>query len=1061
MSQIAKSARPPVSSSTVRQASAAFKEKTTAIKDAMSPSGAMQLMRRSSKQKTQTPGAALRRDAVDDCNALKAEIDMMRVANTEGEMDCNLEELVTTMQGKTRAERNAIMAKACSIDGVATATSCGSNSTMAWTERILETYGDAEWLGLCLVQDLVEEAATAAELLEQGRVISEACDAKQDDDYCFVLLNEGADSPDNRRDIRECTEAQVSEIADCLLDVVPGAMDADPCDYYQAYFACHSSCPCGLASVRGVAETARATIAAGALDCAAVVPTCDDAALGGGGVVEVTLFSEAQLDLMCGDCYDWMTLLTPDSTLPKGALCTKDSNSQYCMLSHYALLDASADLTSADLDTICNEDSGCGPLLEAVYGERPEIARMNICKKDPSGAYCALSDEPSGQGTSVLEMICSDCSDTSMLDLDNSFLSGDGNICTRDTDGLLCIEKLLNDTGAPLVDSETMELTVQGLDMNCGPCRSVFMSIVGNLGLALDEDIEGGGRRTERPDAQAARAILQLRARIDQLRELAAQEGGGASSEHKELRDTDDDENEQTGTDEEDEDEEEGTGKDAEDKTDKEDDEGTGTDKAETDKDTGEDKTDKDTNKDTDDDSNTTKTDKDTDKDTDSDADTDDDGEFDDYEGIGECSDRDLNRIASCQLDVPKLSADPTEEARCSHHRALLKCYRRCLCEDDDFRDTIETMEDACDVEDGMCEYKRWDEVGRGTGSEDEEEETVAEILEALSALICVTDDQGDYCVFDPTVEGFLDEYLDAEVTMWDDEAKAEQGAKEFCENSCVNVMIPGLLQASAGSQWDSYSFMFDKGCFKDQDEYCLSRFMYGEGVIGLNFFQTCGDATECSSECSSALQLAQNAWGCCLEELSGEFPSVTTAQESCDVTIDACTTGGEVTVSVEVSNLRHAWMDDNWGTANVRRAVERDVATAVKLARSLVTLQSTRAGVGMSVEGTMLELVIVVQSDIQARTVMTNLQNRRRSGGEIQFQSLSTRVPTSALVNPDDSLSGRVDASSIQAQGAAAQFVEAEASAGTSSASSPLAPTWLLALLALVAVAATGSLIT
>lgn len=27
--------------------------------------------------------------------------------------------------------------------------------------------------------------------------------------------------------------------------------------------------------------------------------------------------------------------------------------------------------------------------------------------------------------------------------------------------------------------------------------------------------------------------------------------------------------------------------------------------------------------------------------------------------------------------------------------------------------------------------------------------------------------------------------------------------------------MIPGLLQASAGSQWDSYSFMFDKGCFK------------------------------------------------------------------------------------------------------------------------------------------------------------------------------------------------------------------------------------------------------
>lgn len=41
---------------------------------------------------------------------------------------------------------------------------------------------------------------------------------------------------------------------------------------------------------------------------------------------------------------------------------------------------------------------------------------------------------------------------------------------------------------------------------------------------------------------------------------------------------------------------------------------------------------------------------------------------------------------------------------------------------------------------------------------------------------------------------------------------------------------------------------------------------MYGEGVIGLNFFQTCGDATECSSECSSALQLAQNAWGCCLE---------------------------------------------------------------------------------------------------------------------------------------------------------------------------------------------------
>lgn len=42
----------------------------------------------------------------------------------------------------------------------------------------------AEWLGLCLVQDLVEEAATAAEFLEQGRVISEACDAKQDDDYC-------------------------------------------------------------------------------------------------------------------------------------------------------------------------------------------------------------------------------------------------------------------------------------------------------------------------------------------------------------------------------------------------------------------------------------------------------------------------------------------------------------------------------------------------------------------------------------------------------------------------------------------------------------------------------------------------------------------------------------------------------------------------------------------------------------------------------------------------------------------------------------------------------------
>eukprot|EP00961_Rhodomonas_salina_P293527 3933830-Rhodomonas_salina.4 len=41
-------------------------------------------------------------------------------------------------------------------------------------------------------------------------------------------------------------------------------------------------------------------------------------------------------------------------------------------------------------------------------------------------------------------------------------------------------------------------------------------------------------------------------------------------------------------------------------------------------------------------------------------------------------------------------------------------------------------------------------------------------------------------------------------------------------------------------------------------------------------------------------------------------------------VTIDACTTGGEVTVSVEVSNLRHAWMDDNWGTANVRRAVSR-----------------------------------------------------------------------------------------------------------------------------------------
>lgn len=24
---------------------------------------------------------------------------------------------------------------------------------------------------------------------------------------------------------------------------------------------------------------------------------------------------------------------------------------------------------------------------------------------------------------------------------------------------------------------------------------------------------------------------------------------------------------------------------------------------------------------------------------------------------------------------------------------------------------------------------------------------------------------------------------------MWDDEAKAEQGAKEFCENSCVNVV--------------------------------------------------------------------------------------------------------------------------------------------------------------------------------------------------------------------------------------------------------------------------------
>eukprot|EP00961_Rhodomonas_salina_P091210 1227769-Rhodomonas_salina.2 len=124
MSRIEEIARPPISS-TVRQAAAAFRKKTSVIKEAMSVTGAMQVLRRSTQQripsqgcarsdeqlsKTQfsyarldkrepfraaslnmasavtesvaLTGAALRRDLEDDCHALKAQIDKMRVANT-------------------------------------------------------------------------------------------------------------------------------------------------------------------------------------------------------------------------------------------------------------------------------------------------------------------------------------------------------------------------------------------------------------------------------------------------------------------------------------------------------------------------------------------------------------------------------------------------------------------------------------------------------------------------------------------------------------------------------------------------------------------------------------------------------------------------------------------------------------------------------------------------------------------------------------------------------------------------------------------------------------------
>mmetsp|Transcript_61542 Transcript_61542/g.144771 ORF Transcript_61542/g.144771 Transcript_61542/m.144771 type:complete len:661 (-) Transcript_61542:554-2536(-) len=318
-------------------------------------------------------------------------------------------------------------------------------------------------------------------------------------------------------------------------------------------------------------------------------------------------------------------------------------------------------------------------------------------------------------------------------------------------------------------------------------------------------------------------------------------------------------------------------------------------------------------------------------------------------------------------------------------------------------------------------------EAGTVSASEDQNQPAGADIPEditrlfiSLSDLICLRDNDGQFCYTDSVVSSWGETYLAGDPNMENDPTLAEEAAAKFCENTCLTLMIPAL--AAVDETLESYQSIYTAGCYKDAGLYCLAKFAANRDAFELAACDA--SASSCSSDCQDEVEAAGSSMGCCLTEAMTLAPEGDmTAAKTCSDLPARCDGGGDVKLKIGIPNLKRAWLQANWQQESVQTAVASDVGRTVRQARELISISEVGAGSGA---GSVITVAIAVQSETQAETVLNILQgvSRRRAGTTWELSSLSAEVPSTAFVNPAEPLSATVDDSSVEASGVASQFI-------------------------------------
>lgn len=295
-----------------------------------------------------------------------------------------------------------------------------------------------------------------------------------------------------------------------------------------------------------------------------------------------------------------------------------------------------------------------------------------------------------------------------------------------------------------------------------------------------------------------------------------------------------------------------------------------------------------------------------------------------------------------------------------------------------------------------------------------------------LNSITCVTDGS-QYCILDPNVDLFLDSALDK--MRANNSVDSEAGSALFCDNECVNVLAPTILQTTRADDWKDWSNKFEKGCYEHEDDYCLGLFLLNDGKPGTDFEQACkgqvdkklANTSTCPEACKAAFDTVIEEWGCCLGEWGTEQKLVGRAETVCEEKVFKCEGGGVISFQLDVPNLRYSWMRGQWRKAVMKLAIETDIAKAVNLPEAQVTFLKILSFAG----GCTFNIEIVTQTDAQSRRIMNRLQGvtSRRAALSISLDNTANRIVRAALVDPRQGLLGQVDVISIVATGSANRY--------------------------------------